>query len=135
MTLLCNIVPCGKPAKRGPNGNTNGKGMCSMHLERERRNGSPYVVTKVHREFGHNKPDYRLAHRRIEQARGKAADQDCVDCGSPAQGWAYNHSGISEVEGFGSGRGKNTWMTYSYDVDQYEPMCVPCHKKFDLEVA
>jgi hypothetical protein len=43
--MLCDIVPCGKKAKIGPNGRPNGKGMCSMHYERNRRNGSPYAVT------------------------------------------------------------------------------------------
>ena len=130
--MLCDVAPCGKPVKVGLNGRPNGKGMCSMHYERTRKLGSPWSVSKVHRENGHNKPDYRLAHRRIQQARGKASDYECVDCGSPAEDWAYNHSGIGEREGYGHGRGVNTLMRYSVDAYQYEAMCKPCHKKFDL---
>ena len=45
--MLCDVAPCGKPVKVGPNGRPNGKGMCSMHYERTRRLGSPWAVSKV----------------------------------------------------------------------------------------
>src|SRR6056300_929953 len=168
--VLCDVVPCNKKAKVGPNGKPNGKGMCSMHYQRSLKNGSPYVVwiptvgcsvdgceekhygnglcnkhyMRVWKNGtietlikipGHEDPSYDTMHKRVMRSRGKASQYSCVDCGEQAYHWSYNHQGEIERSGPGVGSQKKYIFTYSTNIEDYDPRCVPCHKQFDLEVA
>ncbi len=57
--------------------------------------------------------EYKKAHAAVHRARGKARDQDCVDCGKQALDWSHKHD--SEPT----------------DPQNYEPRCRSCHKKYD----
>ena len=50
-------------------------------------------------------------------------------CGKVAQQWAYNHKDpnfkTGEVDGY--------TVQYSVNPEYYDPMCISCHKRFDLE--
>lgn len=70
-------------------------------------------------------PTYSGAHMRVRADRGPAADYLC-GCGSVAAQWAYRHDDPDEL--------KAAEGAYSADPYRYDPMCVSCHKKFDLEL-
>lgn len=72
--------------------------------------------------------DYFTAHRRVSNVRGKASRHLC-SCGRNAQQWAYNHKDAHQKVGIVGG----VETPYSTDPEFYNPMCVPCHKRFDLE--
>lgn len=55
---------------------------------------------------------YSSLHRRVQEARGKASAQNCVDCGEQARDWAN--------------------LTGNYaDPSDYQPMCRRCHLEMD----
>lgn len=57
---------------------------------------------------------YLRRHERVHEARGKASDHLCVDCGLQAQEWAQVHD------------------TDGYDVyEHYQSRCCSCHQKYD----
>jgi len=56
-------------------------------------------------------PGYTAMHQRVHRVRGKASWQNCR-CGEPAQHWAN--------------------LTGNYaDVNDYEAMCMRCHRHYD----
>ena len=65
------------------------------------------------------------AHMRVRNTRGPAKELNCVDCGEKAAHWSYDHNDPQEIS---DPRGP-----YSLDPEHYEPRCVPCHKRFDLD--
>jgi len=58
-------------------------------------------------------PSYRAIHLWIERQLGKAKDKKCVFCNKVAQHWA------------------NIDHLYERNTDDYIPLCVKCHKRFD----
>lgn len=110
--------------------------LCSMHAARIRRNGDP--DTYIHQrdrnlprgEANHNwKGDgisYFTAHDRLRRWRGPASE--CVRCSSsgPYQ-WAYDRENAKK-------RLVENGMPFSPDVNDYIPLCVSCHKLFDLSM-
>ena len=125
--ILCSVAPCGRPAALSRYGNPGQLGMCKAHYHRQNVYGSPWAGGTFRNIRGGKYATYDQAHRRLLAARGKAADNDCVDCGGPAAEWSYNNSGISEV----TGMRRRKPATYSLDMDQYDPRCVTCHRLFD----
>ena len=122
----CTIEGCHKE-DCGPHG------MCMMHYTRTKRHGSPYVVLKTgvktvedHPKYKGDDVGYSGAHMRVKAVKGSASAHSCIDCGSQAKHWSYNHNGRHENEWEG--------IHYGVDVSDYEPRCVPCHKAFDLEI-
>ena len=67
---------------------------------------------------------YQTMHDRINAWRGLASGYSCVDCGQQALHWSYDHLDSGE-------RTSEEGLSYSLDVDHYEPRCVPCHKLKD----
>lgn len=102
-----------------------GRGYCEGHLRRLRGEGTPgpaefQPVRGPRRDI----VTYQSAHRRVESARGRAADHLCDHCRSPAQEWAYDHRDENELRSL-AGR------PYSLHVTHYFPLCRPCHRRFD----
>jgi len=64
-------------------------------------------------------------HQRIRKERGHARNYSCVDCGGQAAHWSYDHSAKDE-------RYDELKGPYTVNQDHYDPRCVSCHKKFDL---
>lgn len=77
-----------------------------------------------------NDVSYDAAHQRVRSDRGPAAQFPCVDCASSAQHWSYSHRDPDELV---AQSGQWAGLPYSLDTAQYEPRCVPCHKRFDLD--
>lgn len=67
---------------------------------------------------------YNNAHMRVRRARGPAKTYQCR-CGDQARDWAY----IGSESEYVNERG---WR-YSNDINAYEPMCRPCHRRFDAD--
>lgn len=70
---------------------------------------------------------YGGAHYRVVADRGRASAQSCVDCGEPAREWSYR--GGSDDERVEDG------CSYSLNVDDYDPRCARCHKRYDDVVS
>lgn len=70
--------------------------------------------------------NYREAHQRIQAAKGRAADYDCIECSGPANHWAYSYAEPSPK--YVSPKGQ----PYSDDPDAYIPLCIGCHRRFDI---
>jgi hypothetical protein len=117
-TQGCLVDGCGNPHK--------GLGYCASHHQRL-ANGlpldGPFLVNGVGDEVG-----YAAVHQRNLRSKGSAGQFSCVDCGGRAAEWSYNHSGVKERIEY---RSDGVSVPYSTDPDQYEPRCVPCHRRFD----
>jgi hypothetical protein len=106
-----------------------GLGLCSRHYQRQKNHGSVDVVLPprsgaANWNWKGNDCGYGAAHDRVRRARGSASTHACSSCGSPAQHWAYDQQDPGEQA--------STFGPYSADVQHYLPMCVSCHKTFDL---
>jgi hypothetical protein len=106
------------------------KGLCEMHYRRNRIHGDPEHVQPRTGAFNNY---YRgdnigstAAHDRVKATRGPAREHACQWCGGQAQHWAYDHLDLDENHSDRAG-------PYSTDPSHYQPMCVPCHKRFDLD--
>lgn len=113
----CRIEGCEKPMLA--------RGWCGKHYARWMRTGDPNEI----RAKGPERSDMvgnGRAHGRVRQDRGWASTHQCVDCDETAAHWSYDHADPNELT---SDKGP-----YSLDVWHYQPRCVPCHKRFDLDV-
>lgn len=72
---------------------------------------------------------YSAAHARVHAAKGAASGHDCVDCGSSAEEWSYNHADPDER--FGRIHADGPESAYSLAIECYEPRCRSCHLRFD----
>lgn len=110
--------------------------LCGKHASRMNRHGNTTTViipsrrnfprAEQHWAWTGDNANYVTMHQRVRRALGKAVLRSCVDCGNPAKHWSYNRRGVAEVV---DKRG----TPYSLDVNDYEPRCVSCHKRFDLD--
>jgi hypothetical protein len=121
----------------GCDGKRSGRGYCRKHLYRLRTHGDPGVVitAKECAAVGEASPSWRgddigysAAHFRVKKLRGRAALFDCVDCHDEAAEWAYIHGSIREQR-------NEKGQAYSADAEDYQPMCVPCHRAYDNDVT
>lgn len=73
---------------------------------------------------------YSGAHERVRHARGSASEHLCISCNERAHHWSYRHDDPNELldETLTSKP-----VAYSVDPSHYDPRCVPCHKRFDLD--
>lgn len=119
---LCSVDGCNRKHKA--------KGLCSMHVQRLDKWGDPNIVKPTARYGEDNlswtgsNASYTAAHKRVYSLRGSAKLYACDMCGLTAKHWAYDHLDDNELIYNG--------MAYSTSVDHYIPMCVSCHKKYDL---
>lgn len=110
-------------------------GTCRTCRLRMRRNGDYDYHnrgSKSHNWLSDDELGYKEAHRRVKRARGSASTHRCVDCGGAALHWSYNHAAKDEKWGRHE---DGILVPFSTNVEDYEPRCVPCHKRFDLRIA
>lgn len=107
------------------------KDWCKRHYERWRIHGDPLEVRQGGESNYNWRPHarYHAMHKRVRTQRGPAADHTCT-CGVTAEEWSYDHADPDEVSDMDKGHS----LPYSLDVNHYDPRCVPCHRRFDLEV-
>lgn len=74
---------------------------------------------------------YEAAHDRVRLDRGVAKDHGCISCGDPAAHWALNHERAQDVRA--QAEGQYMGLPYSLDPMDYDPRCVRCHKRYDLD--
>lgn len=117
-----------------------GLGFCSMHYQRQHYRGTtelrPAKGADSHSWIG-DRVSYDGAHDRVYSTRGKASQFVCIDdCGNQAQEWSYRGCSIKEIIGpTSTGKGRQPrFLPYSPDPSDYEPRCIPCHRRYD-EVA
>ena len=109
----------------------NSLGLCDPHYQRYRKWGDPYYIEERN-PSGPDNPQwkyhdigYTTAHDRVRALHGSASHHQCCNCGRSAKHWAYDHDDPDE-------RGSE-FGPYSVDPSHYLPMCVSCHKRFDLD--
>lgn len=74
---------------------------------------------------------YGTVHRQLRQARGKASEYPCLNCGNPAEQWAYDHEDSDELTEVRLVRGSTVVVAYSLDLTHYDPLCRACHQVWD----
>lgn len=112
----CLAENCEKPARS--------RHLCHKHYKRWQVFGETGIERISERDSSHT-ISYRGAHRRVEAAFGSARMQSCVECGESALEWSYDHEDPEEVL---DERG----IPYSVTPSFYRPMCISCHRNFDL---
>lgn len=115
---VCSEEDCSNPV------HSSATGLCNTHHKRMQRHGHTGLAGPVIRRVRQDNIGYNSAHLRVRLDRGRAGDLACVDCGSPAQHWSYDHKDEAEMM---DDRGR----PYSAKTEHYEPRCVACHRAFD----
>lgn len=112
----CSVEGCERPH--------NAHGYCALRGYRVSRFGDPFVVPpRIKGEV----PTISAMHWRIRSIRGRAIDHACIDCGRKAQEWSYNNADPDEL--FAEDHG--SLLAYSLNLDNYDPRCALCHRRFD----
>lgn len=125
----CAVQDCDRTTKGGY------WGYCDKHIQRVRSHGDPTVIKPPHFQGGSAHPNwagaaikYGAAHERVRNVRGRVRQYPCVrGCGKAAQQWAYDHQDPEELWSEHHG------VPYSQHPHHYLAMCIPCHKRFDLD--
>lgn len=122
MKVECSITDCDTTVYA--------RGWCKRHYSRWNRLGDPLrVITPVRAGVPHGhrvaEPSYDTVHKRLKRRRGLATQYHC-SCGKEAQEWACTSN--KNAEGV-NGRGDP--VRYSYSMDDYSPLCRPCHYRLD----
>lgn len=81
--------------------------------------------------WGGDNIGYAGAHHRIQRVRGSARQHQCVVCEGPAATWAYDGKDLDQKIGEKNG----CVVAYSTDPAHYQPMCRPCHQRYDAPPA
>lgn len=113
----CHIDDCDDPAR--------GRGLCPKHYVRWQKHGDPYWDGKPSLRMDIT---YTQAHRRVRRQRGVPAEHECADCGTTAEEWSYTGGCPNELTAPKWG------VKYSPDPSRYEPRCVRCHRKRDVQL-
>lgn len=115
---VCSVDGCPRPHA--------GLGYCDTHLQRFRKRGTVDLPHDRGRRWTGDDATYAAVHIRLRLERGPAKAQTCVTCGAPAQHWAFDHDTADVMY---DPRG----LPYTTDLDRYQPMCQPCHRRMDAD--
>lgn len=108
-------------------------GYCASHNFRQKKYGNPLEPPRkpTGRPFKGAQPGYDAAHRRIHRTLGAATRFTCVECGAPANEWAYQGGDPDELITQPELRKEHPNLRYSVNAEFYAPMCRPCHRRMD----
>lgn len=106
------------------------EGYCAAHIRQQRPHGR---MVAIRERTVWDACTYSAAHHRCRQIWGPVQQYPCLDCGKPAEEWAYDGNDPTElyVE-------KTDWekrksiVPYSRFPEFYMPMCKACHKRRDM---
>ena len=112
-------------AVEGCEGKPKGRQWCGRHYQRWQATGDPLGVIGRDPERVGDAAGYAAVHRRLRVA-GPIAERPCVECGAPAEEWAYDHTAPDER------RDDKTGLPFTTDLSHYQPMCRKCHRAFDM---
>lgn len=59
-------------------------------------------------------PEWHRVHWAVRKAYGSASDYSCIECDSPAKEWSWEHN------------------TDPAEYNNYWPMCLSCHRIYDM---
>ena len=110
----CSVEGCDEPMRK--------TGWCASHYAQWQRSGEdpkPFGY-----KWGSDDVGYVGLHGRIRSQRGWANTYTCQHCGKPAKQWAYDHTDPLERH--------SKFGPFSVDIERYIPLCVSCHKRFDI---
>ena len=110
----CAVEGCDEPMRK--------TGWCASHYAQWQRSGEdpkPFGY-----KWGSDDVGYIGLHGRIRSQRGLASLLSCQHCGRRAAQWAYDHTCPDERASEDG--------PYSINIMRYIPLCVSCHKRFDL---
>lgn len=119
--MMCSVGGCDRNAHR--------RGLCGAHYMRFLQYGEP-GGSEI-RPWGNSDVGYIGVHLRIRTLRGPAKIHKCQQCDKPAAHWAYDHLDPDEKV---VKKGRKRGLPFSIDPDHYLPLCVRCHKRFDLAI-
>ena len=134
----CSVEGCVRPRAKHSSGRGRSN-LCPAHKARKRKHGDVLPDIPIRHVF-HVTGDvtvylgYGSAHSRLKSVRGRASEHLCA-CGAPAKTWAYQHAATVEFSGTIVRGSREMFVRWSGDPEDYAPMCVPCHTKFDREHA
>lgn len=117
-------------SKRRPD-MTEGVGpLCGKHYTRLLRRGGvdvvlPHPSGADHMQWRGDDVSYFAVHERIKRRLGSARNHPCISCEGPAGHWAYDRTDANEL--------RDSTGPYSTDLNRYQPMCVSCHKRMDIQ--
>jgi hypothetical protein len=106
------------------------RGYCSAHNRQLRVHGR-MVPIREHTVW--DMCTYSAVHHRCRQLWGRVQQYPCLDCGKPAEEWAYDGKDPTElyVERTDWGKRKSI-VPYSRFPEFYMPVCKACHKRRDM---
>lgn len=108
------------------------KDYCRPHYRSFLNYGDPLRAVPMkdenHYAWKGDQAGYAAIHTRLRKYRGRADVHVCVECGAPAKGWAYDRLDPDERTETGP---KGGTLTFSVNLDHYQPMCDSCHGKLD----
>lgn len=114
---MCKLPDCDRPVTA--------RGLCGMHYRRVLRGQD---LSLPPRTGGVVK--YQMAHHRVKMLWGSASIYACIFCGAPAREWSYDGTDPSEflenVDG--------CVLAYSIHPEFYRPLCVTCHRNYDVDM-
>lgn len=108
-----------------------GRQFSEAHLRKIAEVNADPELLKVKRasRIAQRKPpeSHRAVHKRLITDRGTARNQRCVDCSGPANAWTHAWETWEDVAQDRCGKR----LTFSTNLDAYEPRCHGCHNTLD----
>lgn len=115
----CSVDGCQAPANGG-------RGWCNRHYLRWRKTGDPLTPTGRLPNWTGDDATYAAVHLRLRKQRGPVSLLPCTECGGAARHWAYDHADPNE-------KVSEQGLPYSTDLAHYQPMCITCHRRYDVQ--
>ncbi len=101
--------------------------MCEMHYVRWKKHGDPSIVLVG--SFVGDEVGYVGMHQRLRKVRG--TPRQCEGCGLDDPSRRYEWALKPDAEAVYGLDGNSKSRAYSLNVDDYERLCVPCHRTQD----
>jgi hypothetical protein len=115
----------------GCTGQPQSKGYCAAHYRQLRVDGT---LVELRKPTVWDICTYSAAHHRCRQLWGRVQQYPCVECGEPADDWAYDGTDSTALRRTDDPVSVRTGLPYSRFPEFYMPLCKTCHKRRDMGV-